>query len=95
MQANITDNQIPAWSPVRLNTKDFAALIPALYKDFPNMEMQINAFCTKPPNSVLSPSGASVVAEGDLEFYVILPNGTLANAFILSGNVSTSAAVSA
>jgi hypothetical protein len=57
------------------------------------MEMLITAICTRPPKASLSPAGATVFADGDLEFYVILPNGTLVSAFILAGNITTSAEV--
>jgi hypothetical protein len=93
LQITITQADMPVWSPIQLNTKDFAVLIPGLYTQYPNMAMQITAFCTKPPRTLITPSGATIFTEGDLEIYVVQPNGTLVNAVILTGNVSSAAVV--
>ena len=58
---------------------------------YPNNEMQINVYATSAPNVTFTTQGALVNAVGELAFYVILSNGSLAHVFTLSGTATTEA----
>jgi len=93
LKATIMDKDIPSWSPMRLNTSSFQYLIPTLYQYYPNMLMQINVYSTQPPEATFSAKGVSILAPGDLEVVVVMPNGTLATTFTLTGWVATAGTV--
>jgi len=87
---NVTDKDIPSWSPVRLNTTSFKYLLPALFQDYPNDLMQLRIYSTQPPNAVFSAQGIQVVAPGNIDFNVILPGGSMTPAFTLTGWIQAS-----
>jgi hypothetical protein len=46
----VTNNQIPDWAPIRLNTTYFKEIIPQLTDMYPNNLMEINVYATSSPN---------------------------------------------
>jgi len=87
VQGVITEADLPPNSPVRLNSSDLAWLIlaPGIPKSFPDMAMQLLVESSEDPVVSMTTEGGSVNATGNLTVQVILPNGTLFNAFTLSG----------
>jgi len=90
----IADKDIPSWAPIRLNTTSWKYILPQLTKLYPNNLMEVHVYASTAPVGVFSPSGAAVTAYGDMDFLVILPNGTMVPAFTLQGFVATSAEAS-
>jgi len=91
LQVRIFDKDLPSWSPIRLNTTDFAGLLPQLYKLFPGYMMALNLYCTTNPLASFETTGITVTGVGNLEVDVVLKNGSLFNAFVLNGTVQSSA----
>jgi len=89
LTVQVTDKDLPSWSPVRLNTTSFQFTIPNLYKAYPNAAMVIQISSQASPNAQFSPSGATVSAYGFLTVFVI-QNNQLVNAFVLNGTVAAS-----
>jgi len=83
----LRDQDVPKWSPIRLNTSSFEFFLPQLYNKFPNMAMQIKLYSTVPPLTVFQTSGALVKAIGNLEVYVV-QGAALIPAFTLTGWIS-------
>ncbi|XP_077993944.1 bactericidal permeability-increasing protein-like [Glandiceps talaboti] len=73
---NITDDMIPPTSPYHLNTTDLGILIPQLGQMYPNMLMELVINSTQPPTVDFSDGGATGTLWGDLDAYVVMPNGT-------------------
>jgi lipopolysaccharide-binding protein len=72
----LTDKDIPAQVPIRLNTKFFVTIAPELYQKYPDTAMQVtfnlsgNDF-NKSPKGNLTSSGATITALGTAVFQVI------------------------
>jgi len=92
LEVNITQNEIPSWSPIGLNTTDFRFILPQLYNQFPNDGMLLNLVGESPPFSVFSESGCIVSVYGFLNTFVLQNNG-LVLAFTLNGTVTMNATV--
>jgi len=93
LQVNITNDEVPSWSPITLNTSDWRILLPNLYAKFPNDDMVINLVAAKPPVVVFSPTGGLVSSYGYLTAMPIV-NGIPTFAFSLNGTVQFSATIS-
>ena len=80
----VTPKLIPKNVPFHLNTSSFKPLVPSLYKNFPDKDMQIVLRATKPPNVKITPKGGELVAFGSAAVEVILPNEKIVTAFTLA-----------
>jgi len=89
LKITIHPEDIPSWSPFKLNTASFQTILPQLYNKYPNLPMQLNVYCTQTPIAAFSSSGATVSATGNIDFMVIEANGTVVDAFTLNGTIST------
>lgn len=88
---NVTDDKIPKDFSIRLNTSSFGALIPQLSKMYPDMLMKLKVSSNSAPFLDIKPGNLTISPKMDIQAYVILPNATLAPAFLL--NATTSALV--
>ncbi|XP_072259848.1 bactericidal permeability-increasing protein-like [Pyxicephalus adspersus] len=86
---NVTDNMIPKDFSIRLNTSSFGTLIPQLAKMYPDMLMKLEITSTSAPFLDIKPGNVTISPKMDIQAYVILPNASLAPAFLL--NVTTNA----
>jgi len=73
----LTNSMIPSDIPFRLNTSDFAGLVPPLAKAYPNQLFSLHVSATKTPNAVFTSKGAFVTAYGAVDV-LIQPKGVLA-----------------
>lgn len=89
----ITDDMIPAGSPIRLNTRTFGAFIPQLSKLFPGLMMKLLVKTAKTPVISFQPNNVTVQACGTVTAYAIQPNATLSPLFVLNLDTSVSARV--
>ncbi|XP_018413171.1 PREDICTED: bactericidal permeability-increasing protein [Nanorana parkeri] len=86
---NVTDNMIPKDFSIRLNTSSFGTLIPQLSKMYPDMLMKLKISSNSAPFLDIKPGNVTISPNMDIQAYVILPNASLAPAFLL--NVTTTA----
>ncbi|XP_044153333.1 bactericidal permeability-increasing protein [Bufo gargarizans] len=86
---NVTDNMIPKDFNIRLNTSSFGALIPQLSKMYPDMLMKLQITSTSAPALDIKPGNITISPKIDIQAFVILPNSSLAPAFLL--NLTTTA----
>ncbi|KAJ4454047.1 putative LBP / BPI / CETP family; C-terminal domain [Paratrimastix pyriformis] len=70
----LTDKELPAWFPLRLNTHSWRFLLPELNRRYPNQEMALRGVMAEAPDTVITPEGARTEAMLDLHFVVL--NGT-------------------
>lgn len=81
--AVVNPPDVPSWSPVKLNTASFKALIPQLYALYPNEDMQLVLQSTAPPVAHFTPEGATFSVPGECVVKVTLANGTDVTAFTI------------
>uniref|UniRef100_A0A4W5QQ95 Bactericidal permeability-increasing protein n=1 Tax=Hucho hucho TaxID=62062 RepID=A0A4W5QQ95_9TELE len=91
LSLNVTDDMIPASSPIRLNTGTFGVFIPEVAKRFPGMMMKLLVKTVKEPTISLEPNNVTVQASGTVTAYAIQPNTTLSPLFVLNMEGSVSA----
>ncbi|XP_054835710.1 bactericidal permeability-increasing protein-like [Eublepharis macularius] len=84
LQRNITDEMIPKGFPIRLNTENMGMVIPELEKKFPDMPLEVQVGARKQPEFSFHPDGVHMKIFGSVEVSVILPNASLAPAFLLN-----------
>ncbi|KAM3921438.1 bactericidal permeability-increasing protein-like [Leptodactylus fuscus] len=85
----VTDNMIPKDFNIRLNTSSFGVLIPQLSKMYPDMLMKLQISSTSAPALDIKPGNVTISPKLDIQAFVILPNSSLAPAFLL--NLTTTA----
>lgn len=85
----VTDSMIPKDFNIRLNTTSFGVLIPQLSKMYPDMLMKLQISSTSAPLLNIKPGNLTISPKLDIQAYVILPNSSLAPAFLL--NLTTTA----
>ncbi|XP_060119622.1 bactericidal permeability-increasing protein-like [Heteronotia binoei] len=83
LQRNYTDEMIPRGFPFHLNTDSVGMLIPELEEKFPDRPLQVLLGARKPPVLSFHPDGVHVTAFGSIDVGVLLPNGSVASAFLL------------
>ncbi len=103
MTYTIKPSDIPPKFPFQLNTKYFQFIIPQLYQQYPDTDMQIDLSAANPPTTSTSASSSSstIVADVNSVFSVISSNGTIIKVFGLeldlqmglNAQVSTSGSV--
>eukprot|EP00771_Trimastix_marina_P001581 gnl/Trimastix_PCT/2662.p1 GENE.gnl/Trimastix_PCT/2662~~gnl/Trimastix_PCT/2662.p1 ORF type:complete len:499 (+),score=133.02 gnl/Trimastix_PCT/2662:118-1497(+) len=90
----VTDKDLPAWSPLRLNTSSWAWLIPSLQKRWPDRPMRAHLFPTHMPKCEFIPQqGMAIHGDYAFEMDVLLANGSAVNVFELDVALSTSMVV--
>ncbi|XP_072307801.1 bactericidal permeability-increasing protein-like [Eucyclogobius newberryi] len=87
----VTDDMIPASSPIRLNTQTFGAFVPQIAKSFPGLMMKLLVTAVKSPEPTFESNNATVRATGTVTAYAIQANGTLSPLFVLNMDGSVSA----
>ncbi|XP_030641112.1 bactericidal permeability-increasing protein-like [Chanos chanos] len=90
LQINITDDMIPAQSPIQLNTSDFGELIPELPRQFPNELMTVRLRASQSPRFSLQANLWTLDMWLSADTFAIQPNSTLAPLFTLDLNVTFS-----
>lgn len=96
LRIDVTPSDIPKDSPLSLNTSSFALVIPALYREYPDYDMELHIEASSPPTFTASSDGyASVVDNGTIEVFVInstdkIPVFTLGAEVFCSGNATIS-----
>eukprot|EP00035_Acanthoeca_spectabilis_P010365 m.183803 g.183803 ORF g.183803 m.183803 type:complete len:485 (-) comp15001_c0_seq2:31-1485(-) len=82
----VTPADIPASSPVQLNTSTFSDIIPALSTKYPNMNMTVEVIArgAAPANVTVTPAALNVTLFFDLHFNVLTANKTSIPVFILN-----------
>lgn len=91
LQYQLTPENLPADSPIKLNTFYFKDAIPPLFQVFPNFFMQTNLKITKMPALQLSRTGINGTIVGTLTVQVREKNGTNTTAFVLDFEADCSA----
>jgi lipopolysaccharide-binding protein len=95
LQYNITDQDLPSWSPIRLNTASWSFLLPQLASKYPNMAMVATIAATQAPVAKFTPQGLSELADGAIYFLVLPPNnGTAIPVFTLALNLTATVEMS-
>jgi len=93
LQTVINSSMVPTDSPIQLNTTSLRLLIPQLYTTYPNKLVQLFVYTNPTSNPGVWPNikitannGGSISANfiGNIEFQVLMGDGTTKNAFILS-----------
>ncbi|CAL1608761.1 unnamed protein product [Knipowitschia caucasica] len=90
----ITDDMIPASSPIRLNTKTFGALIPQIAQQFPDLMMKLLLKEVKSPVFAFESDNTTIQTTATMTAFAIQVNGTLSPLFVLNMNTSVSVEVS-
>lgn len=87
----ITDDMIPASSPIRLNTQTFGAFIPQIAKLYPGLLMKLLVKAAKSPEISFESENATISASGTVTAFAIQANGTLSPLFVLNMDGSVTA----
>ncbi|KAM3877984.1 bactericidal permeability-increasing protein-like [Diretmus argenteus] len=90
LSLSITDDMIPASSPIRLSTRTFGAFIPEIAKRFPGLMMKLLVKPAKDPIVTFEPNNTTLQASGTVTAYAIQPNATLSPLFVLNMEASVS-----
>ncbi|KAM7150315.1 bactericidal permeability-increasing protein-like isoform 5-T7 [Macrochelys suwanniensis] len=88
LRKNFRDDMIPKRSPIRLNTGSMGLFLPELKKLYPNMPMELHLSARKQPLLTCLPDSLALALFGAAEAFVVLPNATLASAFLLDLDAS-------
>eukprot|EP01102_Stenamoeba_stenopodia_P004243 TRINITY_DN1454_c0_g1_i1.p1 TRINITY_DN1454_c0_g1~~TRINITY_DN1454_c0_g1_i1.p1 ORF type:complete len:510 (+),score=136.03 TRINITY_DN1454_c0_g1_i1:67-1596(+) len=84
----IKPSDLPAADQKYLNTSEYKLLLSRLYRDFPNMEINLKVECETWPDIKISGSdGISFYLPVPIAWEVVQPNGTLAEAFVIGVDV--------
>jgi len=83
LDATITNNEVPANSPVQLNTSYFEDIVPPLYQKYPNLLMTLQLSSSSWPQTVIDNSGLNLIYLSQMAVNVITKNNTVLNAFVL------------
>ncbi|XP_073323956.1 bactericidal permeability-increasing protein-like [Pagrus major] len=93
LSQDVTDDMIPRFSPIRLNTKTFGVFIPEIARRFPGLMMKLVVKAAKDPVVTFEPNKMTVNVTGTVTAYAIQPNGRLSSLFVLNLETSVSARV--
>jgi len=92
LEYTVTPADVPATSPVKLNTTNFKGYVPLLYQKYPNKGLEIKITPGTPlPLTKMNSSGITINLKIDMEVMVIVDNKTITPAFILELDVVASA----
>lgn len=81
LKRTITDQDIPASIPVRLNTKTFEEIFPSLYAKYPDMLMTIDVNAPKAPSARVLDGKLTESVAVDLGFNVVDPAARITSRF--------------
>jgi len=73
LKINITDNMLPDWSPVRLNSTSLYYIIPNLYNKYPDRKIMLENFATERPVFDFDKTGLAANLNVLQNWYVIIP----------------------
>ncbi|XP_073325305.1 bactericidal permeability-increasing protein-like [Pagrus major] len=93
LSQDVTDDMIPRFSPIRLNTRTFGVFIPEIARRFPGLMMKLVVKAAKDPVVTFEPDNMTVNVTGTVTAYAIQPNATLSSLFVLNLETSVSARV--
>ena len=95
LKVQITPDEVPSNIPIKLNTKSFKYIVPALYAKYPEMNMTLFLNATQPPVLIVDPHGANVTVFGEVDVCVYDKNNAnkVTPAFNLSVTVYTNATI--
>ncbi|XP_072917699.1 bactericidal permeability-increasing protein-like [Hemitrygon akajei] len=88
LQFNITDDMIPKDLPFHLNTSSISILLPKVATKYPNLLMKIVMGASKQPVVKFVPGKFTSNIFTTAEVFVILPNNSLAELFLLGVTAS-------
>ncbi|XP_075756988.1 bactericidal permeability-increasing protein isoform X2 [Pelodiscus sinensis] len=83
LRKKLTDSMIPKRSPIRLNTRSLGLFCPQLKRLYPGLPMELHLSARKQPLLTCRPGSLALALAGAAEAFVVLPNATLASAFLL------------
>ncbi|XP_014452366.3 bactericidal permeability-increasing protein [Alligator mississippiensis] len=83
LQRRITDSMIHKRSPLRLNTMSMGVFAPKLLAYVPAQPMELHLAARKQPLLSCRPGALDLALFGTAKAFVVLPNATLAPAFLL------------
>ncbi|KAK0156363.1 Bactericidal permeability-increasing protein [Merluccius polli] len=84
LSLNITDDMIPASSPIRLTTRTFGAFIPQIAKLFPGLKMELQVQTAKDPLVTLEANNVTLGVISSLTAYAVQTNSSLSPLFVLN-----------
>jgi len=84
LQVTLTDKMLPSNSFIRLNTSDFAGIIPEFAKAYPNQLFDLDIYAIQSPTGVFTGKGAFVTALGQIAVKMVPKLNT---AFVLTVEV--------
>ncbi|XP_073325046.1 bactericidal permeability-increasing protein-like [Pagrus major] len=93
LSQDVTDDMIPGFSPIRLNTRTFGLFIPEIARHFPGLMMKLVVKAAKDPIVTFEPDNMTVNVTGTVTAYAIQPNATLSSLFVLNLESSVSVRV--
>eukprot|EP01080_Neovahlkampfia_damariscottae_P010705 gene10705-3327_t len=94
LKLEINDKMVPPSSPIRLNTRAFILLIPALQIKFPDHELVVKIFSTRHPDLGFTQEGKVVKFHCEMVFYAVDPKTKQEKyAFTLEGSFDAKAIV--
>lgn len=84
LHVNATDETLPQWSPVRLNSSALVSFIPNLQQHFPNRKLMVQTLASEAPRADFDDKGLKISLRAIQKWYAIVPNTkTLKHAFTL------------
>ncbi|KAL4646319.1 bactericidal permeability-increasing protein-like [Arapaima gigas] len=93
LQVNITDDMIPKYSPIHLNTTSLGTFIPQLPKMYPNLLVLLQVYTRDTPMISFQADNVTFNISGSSKAYCIQPNSTLTPLFRLDMSANFNAKV--
>jgi lipopolysaccharide-binding protein len=84
LQYVVTNADLPSDFPMKLNTTNFRLICPPLYQHYPNLNMELAVEAVAPPVATITSENIQLVFSGTIGVDVVLANGSVVNAFMLS-----------
>jgi lipopolysaccharide-binding protein len=81
LQYAILPSDVPADSPIKLNTTAFKSWLPELYAKYPDKNIRIDATTSASPTLASTPEGTNVIANTTLLFSIFTTETTLEKVF--------------
>ncbi|KAJ3602221.1 hypothetical protein NHX12_029980 [Muraenolepis orangiensis] len=93
LSIKITDDMIPAISPIRLTTRAFGVFIPQIAKMFPGLKMELEVKAVKDPLITMEADKVTLEVISSLTAYAVQTNSSLSPLFVLNMGANVSARV--
>lgn len=87
LRGNLTDENIPQWSPYRLNSSSLVSVVPNLQSHFPNRKLLLENFVNTSPKIDFDPNSLIGSMKASSKWYAILDK-ELKHAFTLDVDLS-------